>query len=220
MQLAPDQVALLPSNLTLTGDGNVVGNNNQVSVVKQTGGDYSIQIGAVNLILSLDALLWILTPSYTPPLPPDPDADPIPDSGPLPPGSCVPFHRNALFTGRVEHLRTLARTFLPQFTIRNPQSSFLITQGIQGMGGVGKTQLAVEFAYRYGRFFHGVHWLNAAQVGGLVAELAACGRRWRCPTGLRNSPIRSRARWANGSAAGRGWWCWTTWSTWGRHGSG
>ena len=30
------------------------------------------------------------------------------------------------------------------------------------MGGIVKTQLAIEFAHRYGQFFHGVHWLNAA----------------------------------------------------------
>ena len=28
------------------------------------------------------------------------------------------------------------------------------------MGGIGKMQLAVEFTYRYARFFRGVHWLN------------------------------------------------------------
>ena len=49
------------------------------------------------------------------------------------------------------------------------------------MGGVGKTQLAVEFAYRYGRFFHGVHWLNAARPEGLRAEVAACGEAMALP---------------------------------------
>jgi tetratricopeptide (TPR) repeat protein len=44
------------------------------------------------------------------------------------------------------------------------------------MGGVGKTQLAVEFAHRYGRFFHGVHWINAAEPETIEAEVAACGR--------------------------------------------
>ncbi len=43
------------------------------------------------------------------------------------------------------------------------------------MGGIGKTQLAVEFAYRYGRYFHGVHWLDARDPGLLPAEIAACG---------------------------------------------
>ena len=59
-------------------------------------------------------------PTYTPPPPPDPDT--LPDSGPLPPGSRLPFHRNALFTGRATPLKTLARTLLPQSPISNLQS--------------------------------------------------------------------------------------------------
>ena len=42
-----------------------------------------------------------------------------------------------------------------------------------GMGGLGKTQLAVEYCYRYGRFFQGVHWVQADQD--MEAGIAACG---------------------------------------------
>jgi tetratricopeptide (TPR) repeat protein len=105
---------------------------------------------------------------YTPPAPPD--ADVIPDPGPLPPGSRVLLARNANFTGREEALWTLAHTLL------HGAGAALVTQAVQGMGGVGKTQLAVEFAHRYGRFFHGVHWINAAEPETLEAEVAACGR--------------------------------------------
>lgn len=41
------------------------------------------------------------------------------------------------------------------------------------MGGLGKTQLAVELTYRYGRCLHGVHWIAADQ--NIAAEIAACG---------------------------------------------
>jgi len=95
-----------------------------------------------------------MPPPYTPPAPPDPDA--MPEPGRLPPGSSVPHRRNALFTGRQDALKRLARGLLHE-----EAPSTLVTQTVAGMGGVGKTQLAVEFAYRYGRFFHGVHWLNA-----------------------------------------------------------
>jgi tetratricopeptide (TPR) repeat protein len=45
----------------------------------------------------------------------------------------------------------------------------------------GKTQLAVEFAYRYGRYFHGVHWFNAAQPATLEAQIATCGAAMALP---------------------------------------
>jgi tetratricopeptide (TPR) repeat protein len=111
-------------------------------------------------------------PVYTPPPPPDPDE--LPEPGSLPPGSRLAFQRNALFTGREEPLKALARTLL-----HDGATSTLVTQAVQGMGGMGKTQLAVEFAHRYGRFFHGVHWLNCAQPDLIAAEVAACGERMR-----------------------------------------
>ncbi len=44
---------------------------------------------------------------------------------------------------------------------------------VTGIGGVGKSQLAVEFCYRYGRFFQGVHWIQANL--NISAEVAECG---------------------------------------------
>lgn len=44
-----------------------------------------------------------------------------------------------------------------------------------GLGGVGKTQLACEFVYRYGRYFHSVYWLNFGDPSGVPTEVAACG---------------------------------------------
>ena len=96
---------------------------------------------------------------------PGPD-DPPPLPGPLPPGSQMPFGRNALFTGRQRDLRALAGLLL-----HGPGRA-----AVTGWGGVGKTQLAVEFCHRYGRFFHGgVFWLNAASPETLAADLAQCG---------------------------------------------
>ena len=107
------------------------------------------------------------------------DADKVPPPGDLPPGSRMPFGPNARFTGREPQLLALARALFPP---RPPgeglgvRAKVLITQAIQGMGGVGKTQLAVALAYRCGRYLHGVHWVNAAQPEAIGAEVAACGR--------------------------------------------
>ena len=46
---------------------------------------------------------------------------------------------------------------------------------ITGMGGLGKTQLVVQFAYCYGRYFRGVHWFNLADPTLLDSEIAHCG---------------------------------------------
>ena len=113
-------------------------------------------------------------PAYKPPRPPRPHK--LPKPGPLPPGFRLPFTRNTFFTGRTEPLKQLARTLL-----HHQGPATLVTQSIQGMGGVGKTQLAVEFAFRYGRFFHGVHWLNCRDPHAINAEVAACGAAMQLP---------------------------------------
>ena len=107
--------------------------------------------------------------TYSPPEPPKPDE--LPPRGDLPPGSCIPFSPNKVFTGREEDLLKLARSIL-----RSESKGVTITQTAAvatGLGGVGKTQLAVEFCYRYGQFFHGVHWIQADHD--IAAEVAACG---------------------------------------------
>jgi tetratricopeptide (TPR) repeat protein len=110
---------------------------------------------------------------------PLPEADILPEPGPLPPGSRLPYPRNRRFTGRMEALNTLAHALLPHPHTR--PTPVLITQTIHGMGGVGKTQLAIEFAYRYGRFFSGIHWLDGTHLDNLSAEIAACGEEMDLP---------------------------------------
>ncbi len=102
-----------------------------------------------------------------------------PSIGDLPLGSYLPFSPNPLFTGRVEDLRKLADALVNHAT-----TGTVITQAITGMGGLGKTQLAVEFAYRYGNQFQGVHWLNLADPTTLDSEIASCGQKM----GLDNWP--------------------------------
>ena len=84
-------------------------------------------------------------------LPPDPMTD-----GAYP--FVVSWPRLANFKGREQQLTDL-------HTALNPLDgkAAIKTAGMYGTGGIGKTQLAVEFAYRY-RFYYpgGVYWLNAA----------------------------------------------------------
>ncbi len=110
------------------------------------------------------------------------DVVPLPTG--LPPGSWLPLLRNALFVGREADLRALAAT-LKAGTAAVGQSI-----AVTGMGGVGKSQLACEFAYRYGRYFAGgVFWLSCANPAAIPAEIATCGRGLNLPAGSTGLPL-------------------------------
>lgn len=103
------------------------------------------------------------------PVSPLPGPEILPEPSKVPAGSRVPNYRNAVFTGRKDYLKTLAKALL-----YDPQNTCTaVPQVITCTTGIGKTQLAVEFCYRYGRYFRGVHWINAQQD--IDGEIAACG---------------------------------------------
>jgi tetratricopeptide (TPR) repeat protein len=95
----------------------------------------------------------------------------IPDPAPLPGGSRITAGRNDLFVGREADLVALATALKGGETAAIGQIA-----AATGLGGIGKTQLANEFAHRYGQFFAGgVFWLSFADPNAIAAEVAACG---------------------------------------------
>src|SRR5260370_28853519 len=68
----------------------------------------------------------------------------------------VPLPRNPFFTGREEILAALHTQLGVDQTVALTQSSAL-----HGLGGVGKTQIALEYAYRHALEYRAVFWIGA-----------------------------------------------------------
>src|SRR3712207_5264670 len=59
----------------------------------------------------------------------------------------------------------------------------LVMQALYGLGGVGKTQLALEFAHRFAADYDLVWWIDAEQPVLIPDQLAALGARLDLPAG-------------------------------------
>jgi tetratricopeptide (TPR) repeat protein len=108
-----------------------------------------------------------LAPNALPPLP----SEHVPAPAPLPRRSRMHMRRNPQFVGRTEQLRALARALQV-----DGRAAIGQVASVTGLGGIGKTQLAVEFVHRYGQSFTGgVFWLSFADHTSVTTEFAQCG---------------------------------------------
>ncbi len=55
-----------------------------------------------------------------------------------------------------------------------------VVQALRGTGGVGKTQVAVEYAHRFGHDYDAVWWVNAESAALIGEQFAALGADLRC----------------------------------------
>ena len=82
----------------------------------------------------------------------------------------VPFVRNRYFTGREHLLESLRSRLSASASIKQSQAPKI--QAISGLGGVGKTQTALEYAYRYRHAYRYVLWLTATDEATLLADVS------------------------------------------------
>jgi tetratricopeptide (TPR) repeat protein/transcriptional regulator with XRE-family HTH domain len=87
----------------------------------------------------------------------------------------IPYRRNAFFTGREEALARIT-------TVLDAGKAAVTSIGaISGLGGVGKTQVAVEYAYRHRDKYHAVFWAKADTHENLVADMVALANLLNLP---------------------------------------
>ncbi len=91
--------------------------------------------------------------------------------GSLPPIWNIPRNRNLKFTGREGVLANLHE-------ILTSRRSPALPQAIVGEAGVGKTQIAVEYAYRHAADYKVVWWLRS---GALATDYASLARTLKLP---------------------------------------
>jgi tetratricopeptide (TPR) repeat protein len=115
-----------------------------------------------------------------------PEGRPPFPGGPAKPSTIgFPGRRPAIFNvpPRISHFigRSDLLTALRRHLAETKAGAVVQASAVHGLGGVGKTQLAVEYAHRYAADYDLVWWVPAEQHAAITGRLAALARRLGLP---------------------------------------
>lgn len=88
----------------------------------------------------------------------------------------IPYPRNPFFLGRESELAQVRQHLQAGQTTALSQP-----RAISGLGGIGKTQLALEYAYRYHQDYQAVLWVRAESTEALISSYVAIATLLRLP---------------------------------------
>ena len=87
----------------------------------------------------------------------------------------VPYRKSPWFVGREELLAEL------HTRLHRQENAVPAVQALSGLGGVGKTQVAVEYAYRYGHEYKAVLWVCADTPENLASDALSLAQTLKLP---------------------------------------
>nr|MDT0660124.1 FxSxx-COOH system tetratricopeptide repeat protein [Micromonospora sp. DSM 115978] len=138
-----------------------------------------LDLGNLNEERARELLLAALQPQRTAYAGPPEDATrsrPRPRFPATPPPYWNLPQRNVVFTGRTRLLEELRDRLAGSVTA-------VVHQTLFGLGGVGKTQVALEYAHRFAANYDIVWWISAEQTSLVRSSLADLATELRLPTG-------------------------------------
>src|SRR5947209_16292254 len=99
------------------------------------------------------------------------------------PSQSIPYRRNPFFTGRGGILTVLHDALIARHTVA-------LTQAISGLGGIGKTQVAIEYIYRYQHNYDTILWANAGSRDRVLLDFALIAKQLDLPAKNENDQNR------------------------------
>jgi len=86
----------------------------------------------------------------------------------------VPYFRNPFFTGREDILNQIYQGF-------HTNAESIRPQALYGLGGIGKTQIALEYAYQFQQEYNTIFWISSENRETLISGFAAIAQVFNLP---------------------------------------